>query len=241
MHFGAKTIRKHLLDARIHAGKNFGTGQYVHAILHGWEVPPQEPDDSLREVLNQWAEEIGANALHQKLTILDPTAAKTIDARNVRRTVRALEVSFRTGERFSTQRCKGSPTCPMLIIGLTRPRAEVFARVDARIEQMFADGFCAEVQALLDKGYAPELPSMASIGYREVAAHLRGEIALEDVKARMRQLTHQYVRRQSNWFKETDPDIHWFDVRQPDALERILFAIREGGSWLLPDSARTKE
>lgn len=218
-----------------------GTGQYVHAILHGWEVPPQEPDDPLRAVLNQWAEEIGADALHQKLSVLDPAAARAIDARNVRRSVRALEVILRTGGRFSAQRRKSQPYCPMLIIGLTRPRAEVFARVDARIEQMFADGFCAEVQSLLDRGYAPELPSMASIGYRETAAYLRGEMTLEDVKARMRQLTHQYVRRQSNWFKESDPDIHWFDVRQPDALERIVFTIREGGRWLLPEAMTEKE
>lgn len=214
-----------------------GTGQYIHAILHGWQIPAQEPDDSLRLQLNEWAEKVGADEFHQRLAFLDPAAAETIDARNVRRTVRAMEVILRTGERFSTQRRQGARRYAILQIGLWRPREEIFRRVDERIEAMFAGGFCDEVQQLLDAGYGTELPSMASIGYRETAAYLRGEITLQEAGRRMRKLTHAFVRRQSNWFKEQDPDIHWFDVRDSDCFERILDTIQLNGTWLMPQGS----
>ena len=212
-----------------------GTGQYVHALIYGWDLPSQAPDGKLRDVLNRWGKEIGAESLHQKLSLVDEIAAKNIEWQNMRRTVRALEVIFRSGIRFSTQRRKGKQRYPMLLIGLWRPREEIFQRVDERIERMFKEGFCEEVQALLDAGYSPTLPSMASIGYRETAAFLHGEMTLEDAKAQMRKITHQFVRRQANWFKETDPNIHWFDVRESDASNQIIDVILERCKWLLPE------
>ena len=211
-----------------------GTGQYVQAIVQGWEMPAQEPDDSLREILNQWSEQIGREELHRKLALLDPGAANKIDWRNVRRTIRALEVIFRTGKRFSAQRRKGTPRYPTLQIGLYRPREEIFQRVDERIEKMFAMGFKEEVQALLDAGYKAADPGMASIGYREVIAHLHGEMTIEEVKARMRQLTHQFVRRQANWFKSEDPFIHWVDVQKDDILKEIIEIIKCEDNWRMP-------
>lgn len=213
-----------------------GTGQYVHAIVNGWEIPAQAPDDGLRDVLTQWAEEIGGEALHRKLGLLDPQAAERIDWRNLRRTVRALEVIFHTGERFSVQRSSGQPRYATLQIGLFRPREEVFQRVDERIEQMFAMGFVAEVQGLMDKGYTHDDPGMLSIGYREVISYLNGENDLESTKARMRQLTHAFVRRQSNWFKDNDPAICWFDVRENNVLDRIVSTIASPEHWNVPAS-----
>ncbi|MEE4193902.1 MAG: tRNA (adenosine(37)-N6)-dimethylallyltransferase MiaA [Anaerolineae bacterium] len=208
-----------------------GTGQYVHAIVNGWVTPEQAPDDGLREVLDHWSEEIGKEALHQKLAMLDPEAAKKIDYRNVRRTIRALEVIFHTGERFSSQRRKGKPRYPTLQIGLYRPREEIFQRVDERIEQMFAIGFVEEVRGLLAAGFKADDPGMASIGYREVIAYLNGEMTLIEVKARMRQLTHAFVRRQANWFKAGDPNIHWFDVRKNGILKDIVAEILNPEHW----------
>ena len=210
-----------------------GTGQYVHAIVQGWEMPAQAPDDGLRDVLTNWAEEIGKEALHRKLAIIDPVAADKIDYRNLRRTVRALEVIFHTGERFSTQRRKGNPRYPTLQIGLFRPREEIFQRVDERIERMFEMGFKEEVQALLNTGFSADDPGMASIGYREVIKHLNGEMTLEEVKARMRQLTHIFVRRQANWFKRKDETIHWFDGRKNGIVDEIVTTILTNGNWQL--------
>jgi tRNA dimethylallyltransferase len=189
-----------------------GTGQYIHAVTHGWAPPATEPHARLRTVLEELAKSRGNDWLHQRLALLDPPAAEAIDPRNLRRTVRALEVVFFTGRRFSDQRGQAaSPYC-LLTIGLIRPRPELYARVDARIETMFTAGLLDEVRSLLAQDYSPDLPTMSAIGYRECALVLRGEMSLEDAKVRMRRLTRLFVRRQANWFKAEDPEIHWYEA-----------------------------
>jgi tRNA dimethylallyltransferase len=189
-----------------------GTGQYVRAVVEGWAPPSLTPNHRLRTALEKWTEEIGADSLHEKLAVLDPQAAMIIDARNVRRTIRALEVIFGTGKRFSEQRTKSTSPFGVLMIGLTRPRQELYQRIDQRIDRMIREGFVDEVKSLLSKGYSPDLPSLSAIGYREVIAFLQGKISLEEAKILMRRQTRQFVRRQANWFKPRDPLIHWFDL-----------------------------
>ncbi len=89
---------------------------------------------------------------------------------------------------------------------------------------MFARGLLDEVQSLIEKGYSPDLPSMSAIGYREAAAVLRGEMTIEEAKAQMKRLTRIFVRRQANWFKETDPSIRWFEAGRVSMqeIERFL-------------------
>jgi tRNA dimethylallyltransferase len=202
-----------------------GTGQYIHAVTHGWVPPLTKPDDRLRIILSEMADKNGKEWLHNQLGYLDPIAAQVIDARNLRRTVRALEVIFSTGRRFSDQRGQGESLYRLMTIGLTRPRTELYARVDARIELMFASGLLDEVRILLSKGYNPNLPTMSAIGYRECAAVLRGEMSEEEAKVQMRRFTRNFVRRQSNWFKEGDANILWFDASQID-LDEIEKQIR---------------
>ncbi len=202
-----------------------GTGQYIRSVTEGWEIPRQAPDPRLRAALEGWAGELGADELHARLRVLDPAAAARIDARNLRRTVRALEVIFRTGRRFSEQRRQSAPAYCVLQIGLLRPRPELYARVDARIEQMLADGLVAEVQGLLARGYSAALPSLSAIGYGEIVTHLHGEITLEEAVMLIKRRTRQFVRRQANWFKETDPNIHWFRA-DAGRLDEILTLIR---------------
>jgi len=113
-----------------------GTGQYVRAVTQGWSPPEVKADEKLRVVLEQMREERGKEWLHAKLQLLDSDAAKAIDLRNVRRTIRALEVIFTTGRKFSDQRGSGDSLYPLLTIGLTRPREELYQRVDKRIEKM---------------------------------------------------------------------------------------------------------
>jgi tRNA dimethylallyltransferase len=202
-----------------------GTGQYVHAVTHGWSPPAAPPDPELRAGLERRARETGYLELHAELQALDPQAAGSIDPRNVRRTIRALEVIRLTGEKFSAQRGRTESPYRLLSLGLTRPRPELYARVDARIEAMFALGLLDEVQALLDKGYSPDLPSMTSIGYRECVAVLQGRMTVEEAKSRMRKTTRIFVRRQANWFKAEDPSIQWFEAA-PDPLPAMLDRIR---------------
>ncbi len=201
-----------------------GTGQYIHAVTHGWAPPATAPDTRLRTVLEELAKSQGNEWLHQWLTLLDPAAAETIDPRNLRRTVRALEVIFSTGRRFSGQRGQSENPYRLLTIGLIRPRPELYARLDARIEAMFAAGLLDEVRGLLAQDYSPDLPTMSAIGYRECALVLRGEMSLEDAKVRMRRLTRIFVRRQANWFKREDAEIHWFEAGE-GKLDEIEEAI----------------
>jgi tRNA dimethylallyltransferase len=206
-----------------------GTGQYIRAVFEEWIIPPQTPDLKLRRVLESWAAQIGYDGLHQRLAVLDPEAAKKIDARNLRRTIRALEVIFGTGKQFSTQRQQIESPYTFLTIGLNRPRQELYQRIDLRIEQMLANGFVDEVKGLLEKGYHPEQSALSAIGYGEIAATIQGKSSLEDAVALIKRHTRQFVRRQANWFKESDPSIHWFQVNS-DTVGQVNPLIQD---WLV--------
>lgn len=203
-----------------------GTGQYVRAVTHGWTPPASAPNPSLRAALEGLAEKHGGDWLHARLALLDPPAAERIDPRNLRRTVRALEVILVTGRRFSKQRGRGDSPYRTLTIGLTRPRPELYARIDARIEAMFAAGLLDEVAGLLAAGCPPDSPALSAIGYRECLGVLQGRMDAEQAKVEMRRATRSFVRRQANWFKADDPDIHWFQA-DSTPLEEIEAAIRQ--------------
>lgn len=213
-----------------------GTGQYIHAVVQGWSIPPQEPDFSLRAALERWSLEVGAEGLYQRLSILDPQAAALIDVRNMRRTIRALEVTLRTGRRFSDQRQRLVSPYSLLLVGLRRSREELYLRVDERIDGMFSSGFIGEVQALLDKGFAPDLPTLSAIGYREVIAYLQGKMTLEDAKTQMKRLTRRFVRHQGSWFSEKDLGIHWLEPGLA-AVDQVEKWIRSATGWIPRGSA----
>jgi len=198
-----------------------GTGQYVRAVTEGWRPPEVEPDSRLRGILEAQVEEKGIYWLHEGLKRIDPLAAQKIDPRNVRRIVRALEVILTTGKPFSQQRRQSDSPYNLLTIGLKRPREELYQRVDERIEAMFEAGFVDEVKGLLDKDYSPELPTMSAIGYRECVRVIKGELNIEQAKVEMRRATRVFVRRQANWFKEDDPNIHWFYAGDSKLVESI--------------------
>lgn len=223
--------KAHEVITQIHSRGNLpflvgGTGQYIRAVTQGWSPPEVMPNDKLRSVLESLAETKGKEWLYAKLKILDSQAAQSIDLRNVRRTIRALEVIFTTGKRFSEQRRQDDSPYHLITIGLTRPREELYQRVDERIEKMFADGLLDEVKGLLDRGYSPALPSMSAIGYRECVSVVKGQMTLEQAKVEMRRLTRIFVRRQGNWFKESDPSIHWVHPARENLLNEIEAMIR---------------
>ena len=200
-----------------------GTGQYVRAVTEGWTPPEVTADKKLRVELEKKDKEW----LHARLQLLDPEAAAKIDARNVRRTVRALEVILTTGRKFSEQRGQVESPYQLITIGLTRPRPELYQRVDERIDLMFANGLIEEVKRLLDapRGYSPSLPSMSALGYRECVSVVKGLLTEEQAKVEMRRVTRIFVRRQANWFKESDPNIMWFRVKD-GVIEEIEKYIR---------------
>ena len=202
-----------------------GTGQYIRSIIEGWHIPPQKPDYSIREALTLWADKIGAEALHKRLEAIDPQAADKIDYRNLRRTIRALEVIFKTGERFSELRQKQACPYHPIILGIERPREVLYERVDQRIENMLADGLVEEVKGLLEAGYAPDLPTFSGIGYQEIIQYLQGKISLEEAISLIKRNTRTFVRRQANWFKPDDRRITWF-LASDNLVEEMTTTIR---------------
>jgi tRNA dimethylallyltransferase len=204
-----------------------GTGQYIRSLVEGWVIPPQAPNDKMRSALEDWAEQITPFALYQKLSIVDPVAAEKIDPTNKRRTVRALEVIFLTGKKFSDLKEKSTPIYNFLTIGLSRPRVELYQRIDDRIDEMFSKGLVDEVKKLLNLGYSENLPTLSAIGYAEAVGVTNGTLSIEEAKTIMKRRTRQFVRRQTNWFKPGDQSINWFEMN-PDPFEDILITVKKG-------------
>lgn len=188
-----------------------GTGQYVRAILEGWDPPPRAHDAAVRERLGAIARRDGEQALHARLREVDPASADRIDARNVRRVIRALEIFEITGEPASAQRRRHPLPYRSLILGLRAPRPILYARIDARIDAMLAHGWVDEVQRLLARGLDTGLPAFSAIGYPEIIEVVQGKRSLEDAVVAIRRRTRVLVRRQANWFKADDPSILWFE------------------------------
>jgi tRNA dimethylallyltransferase len=184
-----------------------GTGQYVWALLEGWRIPEVPPNDELRREL----EGRPPQELLAELRRIDPESNEFIQPQNARRVIRAIEVFQATGKPFSYWRTKEPPAFDWLAVGLRPSRDQLYARIDARVDEMVAAGFIEEVQKLREMGLGRELPSMSGIGYGEMCAHLAGEITLREALARTKVGTHRLARHQRAWFKASDQRIHWLD------------------------------
>ena len=198
-----------------------GTGLYVRALLEGWTVPKVPPNKALRARLLQEADRDGHEALHARLAEVDPTAAGKIDARNVRRVIRALEVYSETGTPISALQQKRPPDYRLLKIGLTRPRPALYARIDARIKRMIEQGLVEEVRWLVDQGYDYDLPAMSGLGYQQIGRYLRGEVSLDEAIALIKRQTRRFVRQQYNWFRLSDASTHWLDMDDLDESNAV--------------------
>lgn len=206
-----------------------GSGQYVRAVVEGWQIPAVAPQRRLREALAASSSE----KLGRWLSALDPTAAKRIDYRNRRRVIRALEVILVTGRPISAQQGKSPPPYRILQVGLTMPRSTLHQRIDARVDQMMAKGLLDETRRLAE-WYGWDVPAMSGLGYAQLGAHLRGQLNLEQAVAAIKRETRRFVRHQANWFKEDDPDIQWFDAS--DLAQTVCKVERFVRDWLAKKS-----
>jgi tRNA dimethylallyltransferase len=197
-----------------------GTGQYIQAVVDGWDLPKTKPAPRLRKILENWAAEIGVEGMRERLAELDPDAVEKIDGPNLRRIIRALEVILTSGRKFSEQQGKIGSPYRILQIGLIRPREELYQRIDRRIEIMLERGLEDEVRSLLAQGYEPDSSAMSAIGYKQVADYLHGEIDREEAIRRIKSKTRKYVRQQANWFRKDDPEISWYGFSD-DPFEQI--------------------
>lgn len=181
-----------------------GTGFYIRAVVDNLDIPRIAPNKKMRGSFEN-------KTLFELITLLrevDPVGVAVVDLKNKRRVVRALEVSILSGRAFSEQKKKGPPLFEALVLGIMLERAELYQRIDQRVEQQFKAGMVAETEKLIKRGYPGNLPSMSGIGYKEVGEYLRGEIDLEQAKEKIKFRTHDYARRQITWFKK-EKDIRW--------------------------------
>ncbi|HEX5369654.1 MAG TPA: tRNA (adenosine(37)-N6)-dimethylallyltransferase MiaA [Dehalococcoidia bacterium] len=206
-----------------------GSGQYVWALLEGWQVPRVAPNLVLRAELEALASNEGAGALLRRLGELDPEAASRLDPDNTRRIIRAIEVVIGTGRTLAACQTRQPIDADVLVLGLRLSRDELYARLDARTDAMFDAGFVDEVRRLRAEGRGETQPVRGGVGYKEVSAYLDGEYDFDEAVRRMKNANHRLVRRQDAWFKQTDARIHWLDAG-PDAAAG---AIEQAKSWLV--------
>jgi tRNA dimethylallyltransferase len=185
-----------------------GTGLYVRAVLDGLSIPRVKPNLGRRAEL----ERIDAALLYARLQELDPIAATRIDPKNKRRIIRAIEVSESAGTPISELQKLDAPNYRVLRIGLTMPRDQLYERINARVDQMIANGLIAEVQGLIDRGYSADLPAMSGLGYRQIAAYLHGKTSRDEAIRILKRDTRRFVHHQYSWFRLNDPRIQWSDV-----------------------------
>ncbi|MCS6938915.1 MAG: tRNA (adenosine(37)-N6)-dimethylallyltransferase MiaA, partial [Roseiflexus sp.] len=203
-----------------------GTGQYLAAVLQGWQLPRVAPRPDIRAALERQATELGAGALYERLKEVDPVAAARILPGNVRRIIRALEVYEATGRPISEQRSVQPPPYRITTIWLTLPAPVLYARIDARVDAMMAAGLLDEVRGLLERGYHWDLPSMSGLGYREFRPYFEGRATLAEAVARLKYDTHAFARRQPAWFRRL-PSVVTLPADAPDLLQRAEAIARQ--------------
>ena len=201
-----------------------GSPHYIQALVDHLDIPAIEPQPELRAQL----EARPLAELLAELEQLDPRCAATIDRQNPRRVIRALEVCLVTGLPFSEQRRVADPLYNCLLLAIAWPRQELYARIDARVDERMEQGMVAEVRALLAEGLSHERLEAFGLEYRFISRLLRGDFPGEaEMVERLKFAIHDFTRRQLTWFRK-DQRLTWIDGHQLDAaiemVERFLHA-----------------
>jgi tRNA dimethylallyltransferase len=194
-----------------------GSGLYFRAVVDDLRFPPEDP--AVRAALEAEADTLGAGELYARLAGADPVAAARIDPSNVRRTIRALEVSSITGAPFSDFAAAWEVYDParVRVAGIHLDTATLDVRVRARVAAMLDAGWVDEVRALVARGFGAWLTATQAIGYAELAAYLEARLALDEAMERTVKRTKDLARRQMAWFRR-DPRIEWFDGQEDGAI-----------------------
>lgn len=207
-----------------------GAGLYVRALLEGlFPGPPK--DDAARRRLHRQAREEGVAALYARLLATDPDYARVIHHNDLRRIVRALEVFEVTGRPLSTFHAEhraGLEPLGAVQVAIDRPRPELYARIDERVDRMLDAGFVDEVRRLLDAGYGEHINRIRSLGYREFTAFIEGRQTYEQAREAMKQNTRRFAKRQLTWFRG-ETAIQWFQA----APDRSLAALADQALGLI--------
>lgn len=211
-----------------------GTGFYIQALLYDIDFTEHEADTGIRRELEQLAAEKGAEHLHGMLQEIDPRSAEEIHANNVKRVIRAIEFYRQTGELISAhnekEREKESPY-QFLYYVIHTDRAQLYERIERRIDIMLERGLVEEVQKLAAIGCTRDMVSMQGLGYKEILDYLDGRCTFEEAVYRLKRDTRHFAKRQITWFKR-EKDVRWLylpDFHQDTGriVERILQDAKE--------------
>ncbi len=212
-----------------------GTGFYIQAVLYDIDFTENDDDKSYREELERLAAEQGAEVLHEKLRLVDEKAAADIHPNNVKRVIRALEFYEKSGgqkisEHNEEQKQKESPYDFAYFV-LNDDRTVVYDRINRRVDVMLEQGLVEEVNSLLEAGVPTSAVSMQGLGYKEIAAYLRGEYSLEEAVYILKRDTRHFAKRQITWFKREE-DVIWlnrqeFEQSEEKILAEMLHTLRE--------------
>jgi tRNA dimethylallyltransferase len=192
-----------------------GSGLYVRAVLDALEFPRTDP--SVRSRLEGELARVGAPELHRRLSELDPAAARAILPTNGRRIVRALEVVELTGRPFTAALPSYRSVYDAVQIGLDA--ADLDARIDARVDRMWAGGLVDEVRALCRHGLRDGPTASRALGYQQVLAYLDGACTEDEARTDTKRATRRFARRQRSWFRR-DPRVRWLDAAAADVVAR---------------------
>ena len=198
-----------------------GTGLYIKALLEGYSFTSVDENTELRAQLEKEAEEVGPEALYQKLVELDPEAAKIIHPNNVRRVIRALEAASLGGHVSQEKTSEDISLYDAKVFGLTMERDFLYERINKRVDAMLALGLEEEVKNLLARGISPDSQSMQAIGYRQMVWYLKEGMEKELAIEKLKQATRNFAKRQLTWYKKM-PYVHWFTVGRDLNYEEIL-------------------
>ena len=197
-----------------------GSMLYIAALINTFEFPGR--DEALRAHLEQELIDLGSEAMHNKLSLLDETAASRIEPQNGRRIVRALEIVMITGEPFAASLPEQFESfLPVLEIGLNSSREHLVERLANRVRGMWEQGLVAEAQALVEIGIRESKTASQAIGYSQALAVIDGKASEEEAIAETTMLTQRYARRQMSWFRR-DPRINWFDYQSETLLADVM-------------------
>ena len=204
-----------------------GTGLYLQAISYEMSLGDNGANHALREELHRIAEEKdGLQRLHERLQRVDPASAEKLHPNDIRRVIRALEIYATSGRAKSAQADEQRREGPyhVLVYGLSLPREMMYARINARVDEMVRNGLVDEVRGLLDRGIEPrpEGGAMQAIGYKEIVSALRGEMTMEQAVDLIKQGSRRYAKRQWTWFRH-DPRTKWFDWTAYDSEDALIY------------------
>lgn len=201
-----------------------GSMMYIDAVCNGIDDIPTVDADTRDMMLHRYHTE-GLEPLVRELRLLDPDYYAIVDQKNPKRVIHALEICYMTGRTYTSYRTRTVSPRPfsVLKVGLTRPREELYDRINTRVEQMMADGLLNEARRLYDSLPPGQgIPNaLNTVGYKELFAYFRGECTLDFAVEKIKQDTRIYSRKQMTWFRR-DTAIHWF---HPDAEGDILSLI----------------